>query len=214
MRVRERAVFLWGFLKDAPRIGSITPSSRRLAQAVTAEIAPGNGAIRVLEVGAGTGVITKEILRSLRHEDSLDIYELNERFAKHLRQRVVGEGRNGNVRVFQRDVFSRPPEGKYHYIVCGLPLNNFSPDRVRAVFETFFDLLIHDGRLSSYQYLLGRPVQSVFVGRAGRRRLRAVGEIVDDLLDRHEYRRIDVLGNFPPARAHHLRTRNGTPDRR
>lgn len=205
MRVRERLLFLRGFLQDAHRTGSVTPSSRWLARAVTAEMAHQDGTARCLEVGAGTGVITQEILRKLRGDDTLDIYEMNGLFAGHLRKRFMGNGTNGQVRVFAEDILATPPEGKYDFIISGLPLNNFPAEMVRAIFKTFFDLLSSGGRLSFFQYIFGRPVQSVFVGRAGRRRLKEVGAIVGKMLEQHEYRRIPVLGNFPPANAHHLR---------
>ena len=204
MKIRERFVFLWGFLRDAPRIGSVTPSSRRLALAITAEMTSPNGARRILEVGAGTGVITREIVSQLRENDTLDIYEMNQLFAKHLRKEFGGNGTNGQVRVFEADVISSPPTGKYDHIISGLPLNNFRPERVRSAFQTFVKLLSDGGRLSFYQYIFGRPVQSVFVGGKGRRRLREVGTIFREFIDRHEYRRVPVLRNFPPAVAHHL----------
>ena len=205
MKLQERILFLWGFLRDGPRIGSITPSSRRLARAVTAEIHHHNGAARILEVGAGTGVVTQEILKNFRERDTLDIYELNKLFANHLRKRFTENGTGGRVRVFQEDVIASPPSGKYDFVICGLPLNNFPAETVRSAFETFFNLLDDGGRLSFYQYMLGRPIQAAFAGKAGRRRLKEVGGIMRALLEEHEYRRIPVLGNFPPANAHHLR---------
>jgi phosphatidylserine decarboxylase len=205
VKVQERLLFLLGFLSDIRHTGSVTPSSRRLARAVTCEIDHPNGATRILEVGAGTGVITQEILRHCRGGDTLDIYEMNKLFADHLRKRFTENGSNGAIRVFQEDVIASPPEGKYDYVICGLPLNNFPAETVRAAFETLLGALSDGGSLSFFQYMLGRPIQSVFSGKAGRRRLREVGSIMREMLEQHEYRRIPVLGNIPPALAHHLR---------
>ena len=205
MGFRERLIFYWEFLRDTPRVGSVTPSSKHLARSMTSELGRRDIAARILEVGAGTGSCTREILRKMRGDDTLDIYEVNPRFAQHLRERVLRGNGNGNVMVHEKDVLSMTPGNKYHYIVSGLPMNNLSPDRVRATMETFLGSLVPGGTLSFFEYIGSRPLQSLIVGREGRRRLREVGEILDEFLEQLEVRRDSVLVNIPPAFTHHLR---------
>jgi phospholipid N-methyltransferase len=207
MRLRERKLFCAEWLRQKPSVGAVTPSSRHLAQAVTAELDNCNGAYRILEAGAGTGAVTREILKSMRDEDSLDVFELNARFAEHLRREVLGNGHRGKVRLFTEDVLNLPARREYDHVICGIPLNNMQPGAVRTIFETFFDHLGEGGRISFYEYILCRPVQMVFGGASGRQRARAVGRTIRDILRRCEYRRVPVLRNLPPATAHHLRVR-------
>lgn len=209
MKLGERKLFYGEFLRDAPGIGSVTPSSKRLARAVTAEIQNRNGSCRILEAGAGTGVITQEILKHLRDDDSLDIYELNSRFVLHLEQKVLNNGHRGHVQLFHEDVLTVPVDRKYHHVVCGIPVNNMPVEQVRSLFDVFFDRLVPGGCVSFYQYIGSRPLQAMIVGRTGRRRLKEVGRYMRSLLREHEYRRTAVIRNVPPAFAHHLRLLDG-----
>ncbi len=204
MQLGERKLFYGEFMRDAPGVGSVTPSSKRLARAVVAHIHSSNGSLRILEAGAGTGVITQEILRRLREQDTFDIYELNSRFAEHLELKVLNNGHRGTVTLFNADVLEVPEEHLYDHIVCGIPVNNMSVEQVRELFEGFFARLRPGGTVSFYEYIGSRPLQMCVVGKTGRRRLKKVGRYMRTLLMEREYSRNIVLRNVPPAYAHHL----------
>jgi len=61
--IQERVLFLGKFLQAPLKIGSVTPSSAWLVEALLAPIPWGTSTI--VELGAGTGVITREILKRL-----------------------------------------------------------------------------------------------------------------------------------------------------
>jgi phospholipid N-methyltransferase len=61
--IQERVLFFGKFLQAPLKIGSVTPSSAWLVEAMLAPIPWGTST--VVELGAGTGVITREILRRL-----------------------------------------------------------------------------------------------------------------------------------------------------
>ena len=94
VRLRER-VRLWRqFRRQAATTGALTPSPRYLATAMvrplrqhrrTTAAAP----IKVVEMGPGTGAITREIACLLRPGDTLDGYEIDDGFASYLRQPVA-----------------------------------------------------------------------------------------------------------------------------
>src|SRR5712691_7309141 len=52
--------------------GSLLPSSRFLAQTLVTEVRKPRGAARILEVGPGTGSVTRAIARCLQPGDRLD----------------------------------------------------------------------------------------------------------------------------------------------
>ena len=57
----ETKEFLSALVSNPLSMGAVLPSSAALAAAITASVQPGPG--RVLELGCGTGVFTREILR-------------------------------------------------------------------------------------------------------------------------------------------------------
>src|SRR5437764_12747057 len=64
--------------------GALMPSSRFLARALAAPLGHARPPGRILEVGPGTGSVTREILRRLIPGDQLDAVELNSRFIERL----------------------------------------------------------------------------------------------------------------------------------
>src|SRR3954468_8890690 len=64
--------------------GALLPSSRFLARALAAPLSGPRPPWRILEVGPGTGSVTREILRRLQPGDQLDAVELNSRFVQRL----------------------------------------------------------------------------------------------------------------------------------
>src|SRR5437764_7592893 len=71
--------------------GAVLPSSPFLAKALVAPLAGSRPPAYILEVGPGTGAVTKAIVRRMRPGDRLDAVELNPQFAERLRQRIKSE---------------------------------------------------------------------------------------------------------------------------
>ena len=68
-----------------PRItGAVAPSSRFLAEKMLKPI-DFTSARTIVELGAGTGVFTRKILKLMRKDASLDVFEINPKFVKQLR---------------------------------------------------------------------------------------------------------------------------------
>lgn len=215
MELNTRRVFIESAARDFRRMGALVPSSRALAQAMTAELARHYaGGARVLEVGAGTGSITEEIVRHLSGGDHLDVCEIDRKFAgiikKRLKQDPCFRGVEASVRVINRPVeaFQRRPS--YDFILSCLPFTNFEPHAVRDIFELYRSLLKPGGICSFYEYILVRKAARLMSGRSeGRKRVGEVGRVVRDYIDKYAYRHQVVLRNFPPAMVHHIRFPEG-----
>jgi phospholipid N-methyltransferase len=144
----EKILFLSRFLKSPRTIGSITPSSKRLARKMISE-ARLNEHSKVVELGAGTGVITKEILANISLNHPLMVFESNESFRKLLMN-------NESIVLFD-DAFKLLSnlDGYRKQIDCifnGLPLLNFSDDQVNALLHQTQQLLKPGGKLIGFQY--------------------------------------------------------------
>ena len=89
MHLRTSRLFLESAAKDFKRTGAVVPSSRTLANAMSRELAwRYKSPVRVLEVGAGTGRITEEIVRHVSLVDHVDIYEIEPKLANLIRLRI------------------------------------------------------------------------------------------------------------------------------
>src|SRR5947207_3100548 len=109
--------------------GALLPSSRFLARALVTQLRQPRMPGRILEVGPGTGSVTREIGRLLLPGDRFDAVEINRRFVDLLQRRVNSERLfsrcREQVRIIHSAVEDLPGTGSYDFIVSGLPLNNF-----------------------------------------------------------------------------------------
>ena len=163
---------------------------------------------RILEVGPGTGAVTRRIIARMGKADLLDLVELNETFVKQLNHRFEHEPAFQAVadraRVLHCPVEELPHDRTYNVIVSGLPLNNFSAALVEQILATLVGLLSPGGTLSFFEYIAVRRARALVSGRAERARLRGVAAAMRAVLDPHEIRRDAVWLNVPPAWVHHV----------
>lgn len=210
-------LFFKEYLRNFHHTGSVSPSSRFLAAALARHVgdSQNHAPRRVLEVGPGTGAVTRRIVASLGPEDRFDLVEWNSRFVDCLRRRFETEpgwkAVADRVRVIHAPVQDLPREGAYQAIVSGLPLNNFAVADVEQILEAFRGLLAPGGTLSFFEYVAVRPARALISGRADRQRLKGIGRALDEILTRHEFHRDCVWPNFPPAWVHHVRLSEDCP---
>ena len=115
------ALFLKGWLANPLQMGSVVPSSPALCRRVAAQVrlAPGE---RVVELGAGTGVVSRALLESGLAASRLTVVEIVPSMAEHLRTMLPG------VDVVQgdaRDLATLIPaaqHGRIGTVICGVPL--------------------------------------------------------------------------------------------
>jgi phospholipid N-methyltransferase len=166
-------------------------------------------ACRILEVGPGTGSVTREIVRRMLPGDRLDAVEINGFFVDLLERRVARErvfgARRDQVEIIHAAVQDLLGEAVYDYIVSGLPLNNFPAHQVRDIFATYSRLLKPGGTLTFYEYVLVRQLKTPFVDRRERRRLFRVGRVMRGYIRDYQIRRERIFINVPPATVRHLR---------
>jgi phospholipid N-methyltransferase len=189
--------------------GAVLPSSRFLARALVRHLRGPRSPCRILEVGPGTGSVTREIVRRMTPGDRLDAVEINARFVRLLEERVQQEKVfrpwADQVQVVHAGVEDLIGESVYDYIVSCLPLNNFTVAQVRDIFATFNRLLKPGGTLTYYEYVLVRQLKSPFVNRRERRRLFRVGRVVGGYIRDYQVGRDRIFLNVPPATVRHLR---------
>ncbi len=118
--MNENIEFLQAFLKNPLKVGSIAPSSPELAQKMVQGIRPNEENI-VLELGVGTGAITKFLQEIVPSKDSYLGIELDRTLVKSLK---VNYPQMLFVCGNACDVFAlhqKSKLGKVDYIICCLP---------------------------------------------------------------------------------------------
>lgn len=120
-RVANPAMFFRRWLANPLQMGSVIPSSAALCQRIVRHIRCGPNEA-VLELGAGTGVVSRALLDSGLPPDRLIVVEIVPEMAEYLR-RVLA-----STLVIEGDARSLPALLPEHWhrrigtVVCGIPL--------------------------------------------------------------------------------------------
>lgn len=206
-------IFWREFRRTFQGTGAVLPSGRGLAKALAHFVREGTGSRRILEVGPGTGAVTREILDALQTDDRLVLVERNEEFVARLRERLADDasvnGLADRIRLVHAGVEELADEEPFDVIISGLPLNNFPVELVEQLLDKMRQLLAPQGTLSFFEYVAIRRAKAMVSGRSERVRLRGIGRALDKLLQTGEVRRDIVLANVPPAWVHHVRLGTG-----
>ena len=199
--------FFRQFRQQYDTTGSILPSSRSLARALTRPMRQHDGPRRVLEVGPGTGAVTQAIVRQLRPDDRFDIVEINARFVDVIRRRFDEEPafrrRRQQTRLIHAPIQEVEGQGVYDFMISGIPLNNFGTPLVEAIFRSYRRLLRPEGTLSYFEYVAIRDLKRTLIA-AERTRLTALSALLEEKIRRYQVGEEVVVFNVPPAVARHF----------
>jgi phospholipid N-methyltransferase len=200
--------FIQQAINDFTHTGSVWPSSRKLAGAMTKSLRSERGTRRILEVGPGPGPFTRVILRTLRDGDEFHIVEINPAFCDRLEKRILKRFRkehpNITVKLHQSPIEDVDLESGFDHVICGLPFNNFPPELVRSIFRRMMSMLKIGGDLAYFEYAGVRMLKSPVMGRRGRKRMRLNNAHRMSMNRQHAGTTTLVMANFPPAIAMYL----------
>ena len=137
--MNENIEFLQAFLKNPGKVGSIRPSSPELAQKMIEGITPDKNNA-VLELGVGTGAITKFLQEIVPDDKSYLGIELDRDLVRLLRRNFTGmQIVRGNA-VDTSAIHERSGIGKISYVICCLPfvsLPNEVGEQIMQQVDTF-----------------------------------------------------------------------------
>ncbi len=204
--------FIRQFGKNRHQVGSLVPSSRFLGDALIYRIKSHQGKKQILEVGPGTGAVTQRLVSQLSPGDELWLVEANPRFCEILEEKCQGIWSQNLLGVtvhIKRLYLEHLKEGlEFDFIVSGLPLNNFEPEVVQSILQSYQRLLKPDGYLSYFEYLAVRKLRSVVTNLTGSRAGLEVNSILDGFIDRFQIEAKPVFLNIPPAVARHFQLKD------
>jgi len=150
-------LFLSRSIRRPQAIGAVAPSSRWLARALAGQVGAHSNA-PVVELGAGTGVVTRALLEAGIRPARLVVVErdvelhalLSRRFAAVKVLRV-------DARRLQRALRRKGIAG-VGTVVSSLPLRSMSVDVRLSILEQCFAVLGHSGAFIQYSYGLRLPL--------------------------------------------------------
>ena len=182
-------------------IGGFAPSSDSLALAMTRFVSLEKEQ-KILEVGAGTGAITKHLvdLKNIKH--TIDVVEIYPIFANLLKRRFNNKS---HVKIYNKDILEFEPEHKYDLIICSLPFNSMLPEMVELILKKIILLATSRAIMSFFEYKILQDFVKLFLTAKQRESYCRTRALITDLLDRYEFEQRPVSYNLPPALVHYLR---------
>jgi phosphatidylethanolamine/phosphatidyl-N-methylethanolamine N-methyltransferase len=164
--VANAGLFFRRWLANPVQMGSIVPSSPALCRRLAQHAACGPDEL-VVEVGAGTGVISQALLESGLPARRLVVVEIVPSMAEHLREVLPG------ARVVQGDARELPSllgelPGRVGAVICGVPLVLLPLAEQRRFIESFKAVSPECGFLH-YSYCATSPLSTRKLGLAARR---------------------------------------------
>src|SRR5690625_502692 len=178
------------FFKDLKQTGAIAPSSKFLAKDLVRQLEKevkrdDCKPLKILEVGPGTGPLTKQIIKCLRPIDSLDIVEIHKKFYQIVKSRY----RQPNLQIHHSDILQFQPDYKYDYIFSSLPYENM-PEEISQDRKST--------RLNSSHVAISYAVFCL------KKKKNFKSDFEEDLVKKYGQNKKIVLRNLPPAKVYTL----------
>jgi phosphatidylethanolamine/phosphatidyl-N-methylethanolamine N-methyltransferase len=191
MALNDSVSFLRAWLRAPRRIGAVAPSGSALARLMTAHVSQLDGP--VIELGPGTGALTRALLARGVPAHRLALIEADPHFAAALAQRYP------EATILRMDAaqlgHTEPLFGEERAcaVVSGLPLLSMPPQQVAAIIRGVFERqLSSNGMFYQFTYGPRCPLPPALLEQLGL-----------------EARRVgSALLNLPPAAVYCIRRRD------
>lgn len=163
MSVIQNWTFLKHFIKSPASVGSIIPSSPSLAKAMVDGVDWPN-VKSVVELGAGTGVVTAEIEKRRRSGSVFVSFERAPKMRASLQKQFPHVVFKEDAFHLAADVAKAFPENQVDCVISALPLTSFSEAKRQQILTEIRNVLKPEGCLVLYQYsgVLEKLIRSHF----------------------------------------------------
>jgi phosphatidylethanolamine/phosphatidyl-N-methylethanolamine N-methyltransferase len=165
--VANAGLFFRRWLRNPLQMGSVIPSSPSLCRRISRLVERAGDEI-VIELGAGTGVVSRALLGAGVPPERLTVVEIVPEMAVHLRGILPG------VNVVAGDAFELPRviaprwHGKVGTVICGIPLVLLPTDQQRRFVQAVEAVAPGRGFLL-YTYCITSPLPYRTLGLTARR---------------------------------------------
>jgi len=129
------------FIKNIKHVGAVAPSSaslvREMVKPLTKRVLSSDKPIRILELGPGTGPVTKEIVNLMRPQDHLDIVELDVKFFELIKKNFTAP----NIQVYGMNVMDFESDQTYDFLISSIPYDQLPQELSTELWQKQLDLL-------------------------------------------------------------------------
>jgi phosphatidylethanolamine/phosphatidyl-N-methylethanolamine N-methyltransferase len=164
----EELLFFKRWLANPLKVGALLPSSSHLARLVARHTRRRDDEV-VIELGAGTGVVTKALLESGIPTDRLFVVELDGDLCRFLRRAMP------HAQVIQGDatrlaeLLPKSTLGRVSTVISGIPMVTLPLEIQRRMIDSWFAVMGVDGYMLQYTYSLMSPIPEADHGLVGKR---------------------------------------------
>ena len=152
--MNENLKFLQAFLKNPLKVGAIAPSSPELAAEMLSGIAPDENNI-VLELGVGTGAITRFLHQIIPSPDAYLGLELDAELVTTIRKKLPGMNVVCGNAAEAYSIHAESGLGKVRYVICCLPFVSLPKEVSEAVLLEIEKFMTDGCELRMFQYAHG-----------------------------------------------------------
>jgi len=157
-RAAQGPVLLWQqTLKNPKQVCSLFPSSPFVGRAMTQALGDRIDS-HVIELGAGTGAVTHQLIRNGVQPEKLTLVEIDSRLGGHLRRRfpsvdvVIGSAQD------LAKLWNDRNGGEVGAIVSTLPMRVFSKALIYSIMRNSLQVLAEGGMFVQFTYRQNSPV--------------------------------------------------------
>lgn len=147
----DKSLLIYEFLKSPRNIGSICPSSKRLANYMALQVSLSDDRF-VVELGAGTGIVTSALLQRGIKPEQLIVIEKSPQLVQYLKKYFP------NVLIIEEDaanlvtVLARLGKLNVGNVVSSLPLRSLPIQTVQMITTQISQLLDDKGQYIQFSY--------------------------------------------------------------
>lgn len=154
---KNKRFFIQQFWREKKMVGSISPSSPFLTEKMLENVNFKEAKV-ILEIGPGTGVFTRRILKKISPDARLLVFELNHDFYNTLKEEIKDERClfiNDSAEFIQKYLHLNQLED-VDYIISSLPLSNIPIRIVLKILHASKNVLTKNGKFIQFQYSLNQ----------------------------------------------------------
>lgn len=154
-------MFFYEYIKNPKQIGALCPSSKKLSSVMIKSLDL-NQAKSIIEIGPGTGIFTKDILKYKHQNTSFFTIEMNSKMAIKLGQKFenldieIGNARNILSFLSQRQMT------EVDIVISGIPWSLLKPFEQDRLLLAIYKSLKNNGYFATFAYILPTPASIRF----------------------------------------------------
>lgn len=202
--MKKKLFFLAHFLRNPKSVGALSALNKHVAKSLLSYLSNRdlNKTARILEVGAGTGSITKEIIDRLNPGDKLDVIEIDPDCCELLVEKF---GDNPAVKVKCCSITEWKPNYKYDFIISTLPFNSFSVDFIKNIMDHYLTIGTKDCICTYVEYIGLQDLDFIFSKADNRNQIIERKDLLKNYQRQFLINKSDVFLNFLPCHVYHMK---------